>query len=523
MAKTVVCGPSCAGKSTYVWASRADEDLTVDYDRIAAALGCSSPHGAEDDIKFAAYRARYAAIRVALTSEHSPWIIHSSPDEEQIAEYMDSGFEFVVVDPGLDACLGRCETDDRPDGTEQRIRDWYENPPTFPDDATVTTINPESENRMSRRQAKQTQNRGGRIVLPTNEADDGAPSIAEVFIYDEIGYWGTSAQDFAHEIANIEADELHVFINSPGGAAWDGIAIMNALRRHKATVNVTVDGIAASAASVIAMAGDHITMNRGSEMMIHEASGGAYGPAKVMEDTADILHKLSASIADIYAARAGGSTEEWRSRMVAETWYTAEEAVEAGLADEWIDAPAVENHFNLSVFNFAGRSFAPAPHNMLPAPEPVKEKKGNAMSIAEGVRDRLGLPEGTGDEDVLKALNERLNTTAQVEVPAGAVMIDEGILAELQADAAAGREALEAQAEERREGLIQVALKDGRISPAMADTWRSSLAENEERTKPLLEGLPKNTINVEEDGHQGELSTVDALYETAWPTDQKGK
>ena len=81
------------------------------------------------------------------------------------------------------------------------------------------------------------------------KSDDSSESSADVYIYDEIGYWGTSAKRFAQQISELDVDKINLFINSPGGSAWDGIAIMNALRRHQARVEVTVDGIAASAAS----------------------------------------------------------------------------------------------------------------------------------------------------------------------------------------------------------------------------------------------------------------------------------
>lgn len=193
-----------------------------------------------------------------------------------------------------------------------------------------------------------------------------AETVAEVHIYDEIGYWGTNAKDFAQQLAELDVDRIQLRINSPGGNAWDGVAIMNTLRRHRARVEVTVDGIAASAASLIAMAGDHITMNRSSQMMIHDTSGMAWGNAATMRETADLLDKLSDSYADSYAKRAGGSRSAWRDVMRAETWYTAEEAVLAGLADEWdgsADSAAAAS-FDLSRFSYAGRLAAPAPRCM---------------------------------------------------------------------------------------------------------------------------------------------------------------
>jgi ATP-dependent Clp endopeptidase proteolytic subunit ClpP len=158
-------------------------------------------------------------------------------------------------------------------------------------------------------------------------------SEAEVFIYDEIGMWGVTAGDFVNELREIKASNITLRINSPGGDVFDGIAIYNAVKRHKAEVAVFVDGIAASAASFIAMAGDTVTMMPHSQMMIHEAHGLVIGPADDMRKMADILDKSSDNIASIYAERAGGTTEEWRGRMRDETWISDQEAVDLGLAD----------------------------------------------------------------------------------------------------------------------------------------------------------------------------------------------
>ncbi len=194
------------------------------------------------------------------------------------------------------------------------------------------------------------------------------PTTAEVWIYDEIGYWGITASDFAQQIASLSVNTIDVRLNSPGGEVFDGVAIHNALANHPATVNIYVDGLAASIASVIAMAGDRVVMGAGSQMMIHDGLTICVGNAADMREAATMLDKTSDTIATFYAARAGGSLTEWRDRMRAETWYTGDEAVAAGLADEVAgapvigdDAPVPRNEFDLSVFAWAGRAAAPAP------------------------------------------------------------------------------------------------------------------------------------------------------------------
>jgi len=157
-----------------------------------------------------------------------------------------------------------------------------------------------------------------------------------VDIYDEIGVWGVNASDFVREFSALDPGDnpVNVHINSPGGDVYDGLAIYQTLKASAAQIVVHVDGLAASAASFIAMAGDKIIMGRNSRMMIHDASTIEYGNAQDMRDTADWLDEESDNIADIYAQRAGGEATSWRSTMKAEKWYGAQDAVDAGLADE---------------------------------------------------------------------------------------------------------------------------------------------------------------------------------------------
>ena len=163
---------------------------------------------------------------------------------------------------------------------------------------------------------------------------------AEVMLYDEVGGWyGATADQFIADLRGVTASRMRLRINSPGGSVFEGIAIANALRSHPAEVTVQVDGIAASIASVIAMAGDRIEMAPNSMLMIHDASGLCAGNAADMEEMAELLDLISDNIADAYAQRAGGTRDEWRARMVAETWYLPEDAVTAGLADEALTAP----------------------------------------------------------------------------------------------------------------------------------------------------------------------------------------
>lgn len=221
----------------------------------------------------------------------------------------------------------------------------------------------------------------------TNSISGGT---ATVHIYDEIGYWGVTASDFVRELGAVNASAIDVHINSPGGEIFDGIAIANALRAHPATVTTYVDSLAASIASVIALAGDRVVMAPNSQMMIHDGSGICLGNAADMREMAELLDRQSDNIAEVYAAKAGGTVEEWRARMTAETWYTAAEAVEAGLADETSTrtptddnpsgSPVPSASWDLSVFRYAGRDVAPEPvltaRAVLDAPAPAADAAG---------------------------------------------------------------------------------------------------------------------------------------------------
>lgn len=168
------------------------------------------------------------------------------------------------------------------------------------------------------------------------DGDEGGANTgpgAEIFIYDEIGgSFGVSADEFVKDLQGITDDNITVRINSPGGSVFDAVAIYNALIQHKASITTRVDALAASAASIIAMAGDRVEMMVGAQLMIHDAMGVEMGNAKDMREMATFLDRQSDNLASIYANK-GGDAQDWRALMLAETWMFAQEAVDFGLAD----------------------------------------------------------------------------------------------------------------------------------------------------------------------------------------------
>lgn len=203
------------------------------------------------------------------------------------------------------------------------------------------------------------------------EGEGGAPAV--VHLYDEIGYWGVTASDFVALLEQISASSIELRINSPGGDVYDGIAIYSALIDHPANVAVKVDALAASAASFIAQAGDTVEMGRNSELMIHDAWGMCVGNAADMLEMNAILNKASDNIASIYAARAGnGGTATWRKRMEGEVWYSAQEAVDVGLAD--------------SVAKTDKRR-GEAPEDRLERPRPTAKVKAEEIELEDQPKD----------------------------------------------------------------------------------------------------------------------------------------
>lgn len=169
----------------------------------------------------------------------------------------------------------------------------------------------------------------------------------------------TSFRDALKELGDVST--INLSINSGGGSVFDGIAIYNMLKSHKATVNVYIEGLAASIASVIAMAGDTITMRSGSMMMVHMPWTLSQGNAEEMRKTADTLEKTGDSIVDIYSERTGISSDEIRNIMNEETWLSAEEAVEQGWATKLDKKEAVMNSVPKEIL---GR-FSNVPKNVL--------------------------------------------------------------------------------------------------------------------------------------------------------------
>jgi len=202
---------------------------------------------------------------------------------------------------------------------------------------------------------------------------------AEIYIYDMIGSWGVTAQSFVKDLkalGSVKHIDLH--ISSDGGDVFDGRAIYNNLVKHPATITAHVDGLAASIASLIMLAGDEVHMAEGSFVMIHNAWGFAMGDSNDMRKTADLLESVNNSIIDTYISKTGQSRDDIVSWMNEETWLTAQEALDLGFVTS-IDEPLkmAAKVRNPGIFNKLPSALAPSRIAAVEALERIRALTGS--------------------------------------------------------------------------------------------------------------------------------------------------
>lgn len=208
---------------------------------------------------------------------------------------------------------------------------------------------------------------------------------ATIYVYDVIGadwFGGVGAQQFAQELSGIKAGTIHLRINSPGGDVWDARAMMTALRQHSAKVVAHIDGVAASAATMLAMAADEVEITRGAEFMIHNAWTIALGNRNDFLLVAERLEKVDSEILNDYVARTGRERDELAGWMDAETWFSAEEAVENGFADRVVET--VGSPENLARWDLS--AYDNAPKRETPETDPAAEAKAHHAHLERRLR-----------------------------------------------------------------------------------------------------------------------------------------
>lgn len=240
---------------------------------------------------------------------------------------------------------------------------------------------------------------------------------AEVAIYDEIGAYGVSAKGFLAELGALpEGTPVDLRLNSPGGSVFDAVAIHNAIKRHAGTVTVWIDGIAASAASYIAMAGDEIVMPENAFLMIHDPAGLVMGTAEDMRAMAEALDKVKGSLVSGYAAKSGRTPEEVSALMSAETWFDAADAVAQGFADRLIEPVRIAARFDIGRF----RNAPPVLVEAIEAePEPDSESDGGEIEADEDTDAAAEGDEVADAEDQPAAASDTSEPPAETPPPSG--------------------------------------------------------------------------------------------------------
>lgn len=402
----------------------------------------------------------------------------------------------------------------------------------------------------------------------TDTADSREPTRAELWLYGVVGgwWWGFGSDTVAYELRAIgDVDEIVVRLDSPGGSAIQGIAIANLLANHPAKVTVVVDGLAASAASQIAVAGDAVIMSPGSQMMLHDARVITDGNAAELRSDADWIDKQSRNYAETYAHRAPAkSADEWREVMLADdgrgTWYTASETVAAGLADNVANLPSLtpppptpvvdEGVDDLEAAARISADLSAIPPavratwtdrlsaTMRRTHEPpnasavgsTPTEGGTAVAFSDeqitSLRSTLQL-EDTADEAAIVAavdavVAENLEERTQGNtVPEGQVMIPAARLADLEAGARAGTEAAQALRNKECQELLDA--NRAKFLPTSRAGWEAEFHRDPDAVRDHFASAP-DLIPVSEVGHANESATSedDALYAQVWGDEKKG-
>lgn len=346
------------------------------------------------------------------------------------------------------------------------------------------------------------------------QQEPAAPVEAELFVYGNIGdRWnedGVIASDLVRELAALQADVITLRINSYGGSVPDGLAIYNALKRHSATVNVHIDGVAISCASYIAMAGDTITMAQNAQMMIHAPWTFAGGNAVELRDQAAILDRYAKAMASAYADKSGKTYEDALSILTdgKDHWFLADEALAEGFADavgeEIAVAASLANSFDLSRFKPA----APAAGVRAPISQPAAAAVTTMEASMPANTPAAGQPPATpfartkdDNAQVLAmfkpfAANAAV-ATLQTEVLADPALTIEAIQARLLAEVGKGVspanpanafpqiDTVSDEADKRKEGVVAALL--ARAGMVQDPAARAALSANPYRGDKLLD------------------------------------
>lgn len=306
------------------------------------------------------------------------------------------------------------------------------------------------------------------------------PEEAEIFLYDEIGGFGVNAKGFIDSVRQMNPKKITLRINSPGGSVFDGLAIYNFLKERDVTVQI--DGLAASIASVIAMAGKEVKIAGNGFLMIHNPWGGAMGDADDMRETADLLDKIRDSLISTYAAKTKKEREKIKEWMENETWFSADEAMENGFADSITDQIA----FSASINRFTK------------VPEALKahgQKKNNMENLLKALLEAGLIQSADVSEETATAQFTEAFASLKKVAEENIVSLTEKLNATT-AELTEAKAKLDEQAKTEIVAKVDAAIADGRIKAEVRDSWVAQIT-TDPKALSLLDGIetPKPGAN----------------------------
>ena len=299
---------------------------------------------------------------------------------------------------------------------------------------------------------------------------------AEILLYGYIGNWqNNDSKSFISDFKKLEAshNQINVRINSGGGDVFEGITIYNSLKNSSSTIHIYIDGVAASMASIIALAGTKIFMSRYAQLMIHRVSGTANGDSDKLRETANLMDELSNSLLDIYASKTGIEKEtiqnSWMQRGK-DSWFNASDALQQKLVDEIFDGvikkspkkntdpQAVWQFYNLQIQN---------------------SLNNNDMQILNQFKSAFSLPETATEQDVLAAFQSQQNKSRE--------LADENEA--LKKQNTEFQNQLQETNKQKVKDLIDGAIKSNRITEEQRLTYTTLAEANYEATKIALNAI----------------------------------
>lgn len=287
---------------------------------------------------------------------------------------------------------------------------------------------------------------------------------AELFIYDEIGIWGITANDFQKDLAKIKSKNIILHLNSPGGNVFDGLAIYNLLKNSDKNITVMIEGLAASIASVVAMCGDKIIMSKSAMMMIHNPFISMTGDSDQLKKTAEMMDMIKSQLVDIYTLRSKMETKDVEDLMTAETWMTAETCKKKGFCDEVSESLKIAAFAGIDKYEFRNKAIFDNLKKKLKKSEETMEITNIAQLL--GVADDKVL-------DTIKTMQQKIEDSAKA-------------LSDLQA--------------KLNEQIVMNAIAEKKILPAQKDFALKMLAVGDDTYQAWLDQnkpqLPSDSITI---------------------------